>query len=87
MNNSFQLYFEKSKLLIEIQQPDTSPRLVLDNFVELFNDGLWHRIIFSIETNSIVLSVDERIVRTSRLIKIHTGGIYHFGGINYIFLN
>ncbi|XP_021952537.1 neurexin-4 isoform X2 [Folsomia candida] len=75
------LYFEKSKFLIEVQQPDTSPRLVLDNFPnELFNEGLWHRVIFSITTNSIVLSVDERVVRTSRLIKIHTGGLYHFGG-------
>jgi contactin associated protein-like 2 len=68
-------------LLIEIQQPDTSPRLVLDNFAtENFNDGLWHRVIFSINTNSIVLSVDERNVKTTRLIRIFTGGFYFFGG-------
>lgn len=71
---------------MELQQPDTSPRLVLDNFpTSRFNDGLWHRLVFAVGTNYISLSIDEREVRTTRLLKIFTGGIYHFGGWYYFF--
>jgi len=74
---------EKSKLLLEIQT-ETTPRLVLDNFAtDYFTDGLWHRVIFAITSNSITLSVDEREVKTTRLISILTGGIYYFGGIQH----
>jgi len=67
-------------LLIEIQT-DTSPRLLLDNFAtENFNDGLWHRLVFTISLNTITLSIDERTVTTTRLINIFTGGTYFFGG-------
>lgn len=74
-----QLYLEKSKLMVEISTEST-PRLVLDNFPDTFNDGLWHRVVFTISQNLITLSVDERDVKTTRLIKVFTGGLYYFGG-------
>jgi contactin associated protein-like 2 len=79
-NGFCKLFMDKSKLMMEIQA-DTTPRLVLDNFAtDNFNDGLWHRVIFSVTTNAITLSVDERMVKTARIISIFTGGIYYFGG-------
>ncbi len=75
-----QIYLEKSKLLVDIST-DTTPRLTLDNFPDTFNDGIWHRVIFTISQNQITFSVDEREVKTTRLIKVFTGGLYYFGGM------
>ncbi|CAL8121658.1 unnamed protein product [Orchesella dallaii] len=76
----FKIYFEKSKLLVEMAT-DTTPRLILDNFPDLFNDGLWHRVVFTISQNLITFSLDEREVKTTRLVKVFTGGLYYFGGL------
>jgi len=77
------LYFDKSKLLIELQTENIKQKLVLDNFpADRFNDGLWHRCIFSVSTNLITLSVDERLVKTVRLLRIVTGSVYFIGGID-----
>lgn len=65
--------------MIELQT-DKTPKLNLDNFPSPFNDGLWHRVVVTVSTNLITLSVDEVLVETVRLINIDTGGVYIFGG-------
>lgn len=54
--------------------------IVLDNYDEKFNDGRWHTLIFTIRTNSLVLEIDQRPMRTEKLFSIVTGAWYYIGG-------
>ncbi|XP_018318496.1 neurexin-4 isoform X1 [Agrilus planipennis] len=73
------IFLEFGKIKVELVTGD-SPKVVLDNFDGTFNDGRWHTIVLTISTNSLVLSVDYRPMRTVRHIKIVTGGLYLIAG-------
>ncbi|XP_051175571.1 neurexin-4 isoform X1 [Leptopilina boulardi] len=74
------MYIEEGKLKIDIQTHNY-PKAILDNFDETFNDGKWHQVILTITKNSVILTVDGRTMRTTRLLEISTGGIYFIGGM------
>ena len=59
---------------------ENSPRLTLENFVDMFNDGLWHNVELTVGKNSVTLTVDGRLVRTTRLMQVITGDVYYVGG-------
>jgi len=79
------VYLDKGKLLVDLEV-ENSPRLTLENFAEMFSDGLWHSLEVTVGKNRVTLSVDERMVRTSRLMDIVTGDVYFMGGIDPAFL-
>ena len=73
------IFLEEGKVKVEIKT-DNNPRTILDNYDEEFNDGRWHSLVLTISTNSLVLDIDQRPMRTTRLLSMVTGGIYHIGG-------
>lgn len=54
--------------------------IILDNYDEQFNDGRWHSLILTIKQNSLVLEIDQRPMRTEKLLTILTGAWYYIGG-------
>ncbi|CAH0552688.1 unnamed protein product [Brassicogethes aeneus] len=73
------IFLESGKIKVELQTQN-SPKVIIDNYEEKFNDGRWHSVVLTISTNSLVLSVDYRPMKTSRLLKIVTGGKYFIAG-------
>ncbi|KAG4070327.1 hypothetical protein HA402_006469 [Bradysia odoriphaga] len=73
------LYLEEGKIKVEIKTDD-NPRAILDNYDEQFNDGRWHSLVLTIAKNSLVLDIDQRPMRTTRLLSMTTGGIYYIAG-------
>ncbi|XP_054280158.1 neurexin-4 [Macrosteles quadrilineatus] len=73
------LYLEKGKIKVEIVS-DNGPKAILDNYNERFNDGRWHTAMLTISTNTLVLTVDNRPMRTTRLLNMQTGSVYMIGG-------
>lgn len=74
-----QLYLHDGKIKVEIQTDD-NPRAILDNYDEQFNDGRWHSLVLTIAKNSLVLDIDQRPMRTTRILSMSTGGIYLIAG-------
>lgn len=70
---------DQGKLKVELVTAN-NPRVVFDNYEETFNDGRWHMVVLSIKTNEVILSVDFRPMKTTRLLKIVTGRDYLFAG-------
>lgn len=57
------------------------PKILLDNFGNVvLNDGRWHKIILTLATNSMVLNVDGRPMKTVRIMAFRTGSNYLIGG-------
>ncbi|CAH1134406.1 unnamed protein product [Ceutorhynchus assimilis] len=73
------IYLEQGKIKVELVTPG-NPKVVFDNYQETFNDGRWHVLVLSIKTNDITFSVDNRPMKTVRLLKIMTGSVYLFAG-------
>jgi len=64
----------------------SGPKTILDNFPdETFNDGRWHQVILTMSLNTIVLNVDERPMRTTRLLSFTTGQYYLIAGTFLVF--
>ncbi|XP_066260020.1 neurexin-4 isoform X2 [Euwallacea similis] len=77
------VYIDQGKLKVELITPN-NPRVVFDNYEETFNDGRWHVVVLTIRTNDVTFSVDYRPMKTTRLLKIVTGGVYYFaGGVSF----
>lgn len=74
-----QLYLEDGRIKVELITPN-NPKVNLDNYQERFNDGRWHTVVLTISTNSLILSVDYRPMKTVRYLKMFTGGIYMVAG-------
>ncbi|XP_034192438.1 neurexin-4 isoform X1 [Osmia lignaria lignaria] len=74
------LFLEDGKLKVDIQTKE-SPRIILDNFDENFDDGKWHQVILTISKNSLVLNVDGTPMRTKRMLEMTTGPVYLVGGV------
>jgi len=49
------VFLEDGKLKVEVQS-ENSPRAVLDNFDERFNDGRWHDLIVSVGPNHVSIN-------------------------------
>ena len=65
--------------MVDLEIED-SPKLTLENFADTFNDGLWHSVELTVGRNTVTLTVDSRLVRTTRLMRIITGDVYFIGG-------
>lgn len=80
------LYLEDGKVKVELKtyerpdQKDKTPKVILDNYDEQFNDGRWHSLVLTISKNNLVLDIDQRPMRTTRLLTMTTGGIYYIAG-------
>lgn len=68
---------------VELITPN-NPKVNLDNYEERFNDGRWHTVVLTISTNSLILSVDYRPMKTVRYLKMFTGGLYMVAGKCYL---
>lgn len=74
------LYLEHGKLKIDIVTGN-NPKVVLNNFGDdEFNDGKWHTVVLTIATNLLILNVDGRAMRTTRLLSMTTGSKYMIAG-------
>lgn len=79
-NNGYvKMYLEGGKVKVELQTADV-PKATLDNYEDFFNDGKWHTVVLTIDTNLLILNIDNRPMRTVRMLKMVTGGIYYVGG-------
>ncbi|XP_015181762.1 PREDICTED: neurexin-4 isoform X4 [Polistes dominula] len=75
------LFLEQGKLKVEIET-GKSAKVILDNFEGKFNDGKWHQVILTVAQNTLILNVDDRPMRTKRLLEMITGPIYWVGGMS-----
>lgn len=73
------MYLEVGKIKVEILA-ENGPKIMLDNFLDVLNDGRWHQVILALATNSMVLIVDGRPMETVRLMSFRTGSTYLIGG-------
>lgn len=81
----FQLFLEKGKIKVELGgMSRNNPKTILDNYNEKFNDGRWHPAMLTISTNNLVLTVDNRPMRTTRLLSMQTGPVYMIGGTYWL---
>ncbi|XP_075231156.1 neurexin-4 [Lycorma delicatula] len=81
-NGYVKLFLDAGKVKVEIKT-DNNPKALLDNYNEQFNDGKWHHCILTISDNSLILNVDNKPMRTTRLLKMLTGSKYLIGGGMY----
>ncbi|KAJ3619660.1 hypothetical protein MTP99_005324 [Tenebrio molitor] len=73
------IFLEEGKIKVELITSGVS-KVVLDNYKEKFNDGRWHTVVLTINTNLMIFNVDYRPMKTVRLLKIQTGGTYFIAG-------
>ncbi|XP_017770023.1 PREDICTED: neurexin-4 isoform X1 [Nicrophorus vespilloides] len=73
------VFLDNGKIKVELITPN-NPRVILDNYQETFNDGRWHTVVLTISTNSLVLDVDYKPMKTTRRLKIKTGDYYLIAG-------
>ena len=80
MVKKLQIFLENGKIKVDLSMAN-QPKLVLDNYPNYFNDGLWHMVILTISKDSLILSVDNQPMRTIKRLDIITGAIYKVAGI------
>nr|CAG4638226.1 EOG090X00DN [Cyclestheria hislopi] len=73
------MFLEHGKIKVEVSA-ENAPKVTLDNFAETMNDGRWHKVILTLATNSVILNVDERPMKTVRILSFRTGSTYLIGG-------
>ena len=68
LRGSVKVYLEdgKVKVGLKTENEESAPETILDNYDEQFNDGNWHSLMLAIKKNSLVLSVDERPMETTK---------------------
>lgn len=70
---------ENGKIKVDLAST-AFPKLILDNYQIMYNDGLWHSVEMKIHTNELILSVDKTPMKTTRLLEIKTGTHYYIAG-------
>ncbi|XP_062540681.1 neurexin-4 isoform X1 [Armigeres subalbatus] len=82
LKGSVKVYLEdgKVKVGLKTENEERAPMTVLDNYDVQFNDGNWHSLMLAIKKNSLVLSIDERPMETTKQLDINTGELYYIGG-------
>lgn len=73
------LFLEDGKIKVELLTA-RNPKALLDNYEEVFNDGKWHQVILTVGHNYLVLNVDERPMKTVRMLSMMTGSTYYIAG-------
>ncbi|XP_050739952.1 neurexin-4-like isoform X2 [Eriocheir sinensis] len=76
----FKLYLEEGRVKVDIRARDTQGRVVLDNFDTSYNDGQWHRVMFVIMKNHMVLTMDDVPMKTVRVISVTSGKNFLIAG-------
>lgn len=71
---------DEGKVKVEILTGDELTPVLIDNYQEQFNDGKWHSFVLTVGDNQLTVDVDQRPMRTIKLISIVTGGYYLIGG-------
>lgn len=71
---------DEGKVKVEIMTGRESTPVLIDNYQEQFNDGKWHSFVLTVGDNQLTVDVDQRPMRTIKLISIVTGGYYMIGG-------
>ncbi|KAK4300982.1 hypothetical protein Pmani_026854 [Petrolisthes manimaculis] len=79
-NGYFKLFLDEGKVKVEVSAEDTPGKVILDNFDISYNDGRWHKVMFTIAQNSMVLTVDDVPMKTVRIISIISGKYFLVGG-------
>lgn len=75
-----QLYLEDGKVKVVISSSKTPGKVVLDNFDVTYNDGQWHKAMFTVAENSMELTVDDVPMKTTRIISVISGKYFLVGG-------
>ncbi|KAF6207362.1 hypothetical protein GE061_018603 [Apolygus lucorum] len=73
------LFLEKGKIKVTIQSLNF-PEITLDNFENRFDDGRWHQTMITISKDNLVLTVDNRPMKTIRKLEMTTGVYYFIAG-------
>ncbi|XP_046963642.1 neurexin-4 isoform X2 [Vanessa cardui] len=73
------VFLEEGKVKVELFTKG-STKVKLDNYPEEFNDGRWHSLMLTMAPDSLVLAVDFRPVKTTKLLKFITGSTYYIAG-------
>ncbi|CAB3222790.1 unnamed protein product [Arctia plantaginis] len=73
------VYIEEGRVKVELETPG-SPRVKLDNYADVFNDGRWHALMLTMATDSLTLAIDLRPVRTTKKLRFMTGSTYYIAG-------
>ncbi|XP_071513055.1 neurexin-4 isoform X3 [Panulirus ornatus] len=76
----FKLFLDEGKVKVEVLATHTPGKVVLDNFDISYNDGRWHKTVFTIAENSMELSVDDVPMKTVRIISVLSGKFFLVGG-------
>jgi hypothetical protein len=74
-----QLFLHDGKIKVELLTAG-SPKALLDNYEDVFNDGRWHQVILTIGTNFLELNIDGRPMKTVRILSMTTGSVYYIAG-------
>lgn len=74
-----QVYIEEGRVKVELETPG-SPRVKLDNYADVFNDGRWHALMLTMATDSLTLAIDLRPVKTTKKLRFMTGSTYYIAG-------
>ena len=78
------LFMEHARIKVQIVSKNM-PEVVIDNFDQTFNDGIWHQIDLSMGKNQAIISVDKTTMVTTRLMEVRTGAYYMIGRSNVVF--
>ncbi|XP_064071525.1 neurexin-4 isoform X3 [Vanessa tameamea] len=73
------VFLEEGKVKVELFTKG-STKVKLDNYAEEFNDGRWHSLMLTMAPDSLVLAVDFRPLKTTKLLKFITGSTYYIAG-------
>ncbi|KAG8285648.1 biological adhesion [Homalodisca vitripennis] len=78
---AFRTYEEDGILLFHKFTSQRYVKLFLDKGkIKKFNDARWHMAMLTTRLNSLVLTVDNRPMKTTRLLNMRTGAAYLIGG-------
>lgn len=76
-----QLFLDEGKVKVEVSATHTPGTVLLDNFDVSYNDGRWHKVMFTVAKNSMELTVDDVPMKTVRKITIISGKYFLVGGM------
>ncbi|XP_026321952.1 neurexin-4 isoform X2 [Hyposmocoma kahamanoa] len=73
------VYLEEGKVKAELYT-EGSPKIIVDNYEDEFNDGRWHSVLLTMATDVLTLAVDYRPAKTTKKLRFLTGSTYYIAG-------
>ncbi|CAK1542832.1 unnamed protein product [Leptosia nina] len=73
------VFLEEGQIKVELFT-EGSPKVKLDNYAEVFNDGRWHSLMLTMAPDTLVLSLNYRPVKTTKKLNFFTGSSYYIAG-------